>query len=99
MVDFESSAPGSGAARGAETVNRRRDLRAAALLGLLCFLIYNANFRGIGTGDSLPARYLPFGLWHHGSLRLDPIRDSVAEGAVDPYWVVPGRGGHAISLY
>ncbi len=77
----------------------RRDIRAGILLGLLCFLIYNANLRGIGAGDTRPARYLPFGIWRHGSLLLDPIRDGVAEGALDPYWIVAGRDGHAISLY
>jgi hypothetical protein len=77
----------------------RRDVRASVLLALLCLLIYNANLRGIGAGDTLPARYLPFGIWRHGSILLDPIRDSVSESALRPYWIVPGRHGHAISLY
>jgi hypothetical protein len=68
-------------------------------LALLCFVIYNANLRGIGAGDSLPARYLPFGIWHHGSLLLDPIRDSVSESTLRPYWIIVGRNGHAISPY
>jgi hypothetical protein len=44
------------------------------LLGLLCLLVYNANLRQIGAGDTLPARYLPFGLWRFGALNLTRSR-------------------------
>ena len=54
--------------------------RAALLLGLLCLLVYNANLRCIGAGDTLPARYLPLGIWRHGTLALDPIARLVANG-------------------
>src|SRR5436190_6335832 len=78
---------------------RRRDVRAAVLLGVLCLSLYNANFRVIGAGDSLPARYLPFGVWRYGSVLIDPLRDNVSESTLDPYWIVNGVNGHAISLY
>ncbi len=77
----------------------RRDIRAGVLLGLLCLLVYNVNLRGIGAGDTMPARYLPFGIWRYGSVLLDNIRDSVSEGTLNPYWIAIGRNGHAISLY
>ncbi|MEO8505109.1 MAG: hypothetical protein ABI609_14510 [Acidobacteriota bacterium] len=77
----------------------RRDVRASVLLALLCLLIYNSNLRGIGAGDTLPARYQPFAIWQHGSLLLDRLRDAVSEGALRPFWIVPGRNGHSISLY
>lgn len=50
------------------------------LMGLFCFLIYNANFRQIGAGDTLPARYLPLILWHKGTLDLHADARLVAHG-------------------
>lgn len=82
-----------------EPQSTRRDVRAGILLGLLCLLIYNANLHGVGAGDTLPARYLPFGIWRDGSVLLDRIRDNVSESALRPYWIVTGRNGHAISMY
>ncbi|HKC13148.1 MAG TPA: hypothetical protein VKI41_14055, partial [Vicinamibacteria bacterium] len=78
---------------------RYRDLRTSLLLGVCCLLVYNANLRSIGTGDTLPARYLPFGIWRYGSVLLNPIRDVTIEGHSDPYWIVDGRAGRALSLY
>jgi hypothetical protein len=57
-----------------------QSLKAPILLGLFCFLIYNANLRQIGSGDTLPARYLPLILWHHGALDLDENARLVAHG-------------------
>lgn len=82
-----------------EPAQRRRDVRASLLLGLCCLLVYNANLRSIGAGDTFAARYLPFGIWRYGSVLLDPIRDEVSEGHVRPYWIVTGRAGHSVSLY
>ncbi|MGH9440767.1 MAG: hypothetical protein ACRD16_00670, partial [Thermoanaerobaculia bacterium] len=76
-----------------------RDLRTSVLLGLVCLLVYNANLRLISAGDTYAARYLPFGIWHHGSVLLDPILKLTAQGRLNPYWIVAGRGGHAVSLY
>lgn len=45
-----------------------RSLLAPLLLALACLLVYNANLRQIGAGDSVPARYLPLLLWHEGTL-------------------------------
>jgi hypothetical protein len=77
----------------------RRDLRVAVALALLCLMVYNANLRSVGTGDSMSARYLPFGIWRYGSLRMDPILDAAREGHPRPYWVIRGRGGHFYSFY
>lgn len=77
----------------------RHDVRISILLGLVCLFVYNANLRSIGAGDTLPARYLPFGIWHYGSVLLDPIRDATVEGQANPYWVQTGRKGHSLSLY
>ena len=47
---------------------------------MLCLLVYNANFRTIGAGDTLPARYLPLILWHNGTFALDADARLVAHG-------------------
>lgn len=57
-----------------------RSLTAPILLGLFCFLVYNANLRQIGAGDTLPARYQPLILWHDGTLDLDANVRLVAHG-------------------
>ncbi len=63
-------------------------------------LVYNANRRAISAGDTYPARYLPFSIWRHHSLLLDPIARLTAQGRGDaPFWMVPVPGGHTISLY
>ena len=62
-------------------------LKAPILLGLFCFLVYNANLRQIGAGDTLPARYLPLILWHNGTLGLDANERLVAHGhSTIPDW-------------
>jgi hypothetical protein len=53
---------------------------APLLLGVLCLLVYNANLRTIGSGDTLPARYQPLTLWHDGTLGLDASTRLVAHG-------------------
>jgi hypothetical protein len=85
-------------------VRGRRDVRASLLLGLLCLLVYNANGRSIGSGDTYPARYLPFAIWQHHTLHLDPIAAVTAQGHGPPghggaYWMMPAPGGHTLSLY
>lgn len=45
-----------------------RSLVAPLILALVCVLIYNANLRQIGAGDTVSARYLPLMLWHGGAL-------------------------------
>jgi hypothetical protein len=47
---------------------------------LVCFLIYNANLRQIGAGDTVPARYLPLILWHDRTLELGANARLVAHG-------------------
>ncbi|HEY9420835.1 MAG TPA: hypothetical protein VIW92_05445, partial [Thermoanaerobaculia bacterium] len=78
----------------------RRELWASLLIGLCCLLVYNANGRAISAGDTYPARYLPFAIWQHHTVLLDPIAPLTAQGRGDTaFWMVPVRGGHTISLY
>jgi len=78
----------------------RRELRASLLIGLCCLLVYNANGRAISAGDTYPARYLPFAIWRHHTVLLDPIATLTAQGRGDTaFWMVHVPGGHVISLY
>jgi hypothetical protein len=66
---------------------RPQSWKAPILLGLCCFLVYNANLRQIGAGDTTPARYLPLILWHNGTLSLDANARLVAHGhSMIPEW-------------
>jgi hypothetical protein len=78
----------------------RRELRASLLIGLCCLLVYNANGRSISAGDTYAARYLPFSIWRHHSLLLDPIAPITAQGRDSTaFWMVHLSDGHVISLY
>jgi hypothetical protein len=55
-------------------------LKVPLLLFLACLLVYNANLRQIGSGDTLPARYLPLILLRDGTLHLDANARLVAHG-------------------
>jgi hypothetical protein len=57
-----------------------KSLTVPTLLGLLCFLVYNANFRQIGAGDTLPARFLPLILWQKGTFDFQKDARLVAHG-------------------
>ncbi|HJQ37493.1 MAG TPA: hypothetical protein VKB93_10165 [Thermoanaerobaculia bacterium] len=81
-------------------VRVRSSLRASLLIGLCCLLIYNANWRSISAGDTYPARYLPFAIWQHHTLFLDPVVSVAAQGRGDAaFWMVRLPDRHLISLY
>ena len=81
-------------------VRDRRPLRTSLLIGLCCLLVYNANWRAISAGDTYPARYLPFAIWQHQTLFLDPVASVTAQGRGDrAFWMVRLPDGHLISLY
>ena len=98
-----------------ETPPSRGKLRASVIVGLLCLLVYNANFRAISAGDTLPTRYLPFAILRWHTVLLDPISDLVAQGRTpimptygkshrrvdleEAFWVVRLPSGHSVSLY
>ncbi|HET9209841.1 MAG TPA: hypothetical protein VFR03_05555 [Thermoanaerobaculia bacterium] len=81
-------------------MSRKSELRASLLIGLCCLLVYNANGRAISAGDTYPARYLPFAVWRHHTVLLDPVATLTAQGRGNrAFWMVPVPGGHVISLY
>jgi hypothetical protein len=70
------------------------------LLAMAAFFIYMVNLRSIATGDSLPARFIPFALWKAGTVRLDPVLEATRQGrSSGSYWVLPARGGGHASMY
>lgn len=62
-------------------------------------MVYNANFRLLAQGDTYPARFLPFALWNHATLYLDPVREVTVQRNPRPYWILPTANGHSASLY
>ncbi|TPJ29992.1 hypothetical protein [Mesorhizobium sp. B2-8-3] len=104
------SARTPGQEQSTESVRRStlRDFAVAVVLGLVAFVVFNANMRSIPAGDTYSARYLPFSIWRNHSVLLDPIVDTVAQGREIPtvqgkgtnaYWMLKGRGGHLVSQY
>jgi hypothetical protein len=83
----------------AKRAERKRDVRAAVLLAVAACLIYNVNLRTIATGDSLPARFIPFAVWKAGTVRLDPVLEATRQKHASSYWILPARGGGHVSMY
>jgi len=77
-----------------------RDRRASLIIFVGCLLVYNANGRSISAADSYPTRYLPFAIWRHHTLVLDPVARLAAQGrGTGAFWLQPAPRGHVISLY
>lgn len=80
--------------------DRDHRVRAAILIGLCCFAIYNANLRSISAGDTYPARYLPFAILQHRTVFLNPVAQVTAQGRGDgAFWMLHRPDGHIMSLY
>jgi len=79
----------------------RRDLRTSLILGLCCLVVYNLNGRSISAGDTYPTRFLPFVIWQHHTLVLDPVARLAAQGrrGDHAFWLQTAPSGHIISLY
>src|SRR5882672_9372279 len=81
-------------------VGGRGALRASLLIGLCCFLVYNANLRSISAGDTYPARYLPFAIVQYHTIFFDPIEKVAAQGkGAGAFWLLHRPDGHIISVY
>jgi hypothetical protein len=82
------------------TVEHRKRVRTSALLGLFCFVVYNANFRSISAGDTYPARYLPFAIVQSHTLFLDPVVKVAQQGrGKGAFWMWLRADGHTVSIY
>ncbi|MEO7271783.1 MAG: hypothetical protein ABI211_07215, partial [Vicinamibacterales bacterium] len=88
------------AARAEIALRHSGGLRASLLIGLCCFLVYNANLRSITAGDTYPARYLPFAIVQYHTLFLEPVARVAAQGrGIGAYWLLRRPDGHLLSLY
>jgi hypothetical protein len=84
----------------------KRWLSPSLLLFVGVALIYLANGRPIGSGDSLPARYLPFSILGQGTFTLDAFPVLYGGAAKEIYPLLDGvpyylryRDGHYLSAY
>lgn len=86
----------------------RRDVMVALLLGVVSFLVFNANGRLISAADTYAARYLPFSILQNHSVLLNPIASTVGMGRTPPdakgndgtaFWIMNGRDGQLVSKY
>lgn len=91
---IEESAMGGGPARAPGAAS------TATLLCLLLLVIYNANFRLGPSGDTLPARFLPFSLVCDHTLYLDDWVRPYLRGAYEDggHFLTAARG-HWMSSY
>src|SRR5215213_2647920 len=72
--------------------------RTAFFLALLSLIVYNANARVIFSGDSVPARLVPFSILLDGTVTLDRFFKRPAPGQRAPYFLRPS-GGKLYSAY
>src|SRR5262245_15718396 len=71
--------------------------RVALLLFFTLFVVYAANFRLVGSGDSIPTRVLPFSILRQGNLDLDEFMWARRSDGRLPYYV-HWSGGHIYSV-
>jgi hypothetical protein len=99
-ITIEHQASMTPPAVGPAAPTLRSGLRVSLLIGLCCFVVYNANLRSITAGDTYPARYLPFAILHHQTIFFDPIEKVAAQGRGDgAFWMLHRPDGHIFSLY
>jgi hypothetical protein len=70
-------------------------ISAATIVFALAMVCYTANGKTISSGDTLPARYLPFAILNRGTFYLDDFPFLHHRKA---YWVRP-IGNHSVSFY
>ena len=84
--------------------NKNGDIRPrrlwAVLLCAFLFFLYNSNLHKLATGDTIPARLLPFSLLLGGTLYLDKWVEPylLHRHLAGPYFVTESRG-HWMSSY
>ena len=72
----------------------------ALAVGLVSFLVYNANLHVVGCHDSYPGRYLPLSIWKSGHIDFEAIYGPAAlQRFPDPYWMFPARDGRRGSIF
>jgi hypothetical protein len=72
--------------------------RAAMLLAIGSFVLYNANVREISSQDTIPNRALPHEALVRGRLDLDPLFQTWPASDPLPFWI-QRVGSHYVSSY
>ncbi|MBP7676545.1 MAG: hypothetical protein KBB14_09500, partial [Thermoanaerobaculia bacterium] len=80
-----------------QVAHRRRRLVFAFFL--VAFVVYNLNGRTISAGDNYPTRFLPFAMWGHGTVSLEPILEATSMDRARPYWIQSSVRGEPVSMY
>src|SRR5215471_13462643 len=75
--------------------SKPRTFRRTFAVLLFCLIVYNANGRLIATGDSEPARLIPFAILNHGRLFLDAYRPF----PTNTWWIQLDQLGHWSSVF
>lgn len=74
-------------------------MRPAGLLFLSLLLLYLANLRSIGSGDTIPATLVPMSLLSHGDVVLDQYDFGPKDGPLPYYVKRTANGKNVTSLY
>ncbi|QIL72490.1 hypothetical protein G7048_20305 [Diaphorobacter sp. HDW4B] len=89
-----------------QAASRFKDVWLCLAIGLICFVVFNANLRTISVADSYTARFLPLSIWKHHSLALEPMAEHMSQGAKIHDWPTDKVGwinqtpyGKLVSLY
>ncbi len=93
--------PENGSSNPVSQASKWRKNRHFFLLFFSVLLVYNVNLRNMASGDSFPARLLPFSLLSEGNLDLDEFRfpsNFSPSPSQQPYFVLE-RHGHLFSQY
>ncbi len=77
---------------------RKATVRQCCAIGAALFLIYSANGRAIGAGDSAPAALLSAAMARGDAPILDRYAPMLVVGNAIPYWTAVRRD-HLVSLY
>lgn len=66
----------------------------AIVLFFISFIIYNANFRFVASGDTVPSSLIPIVLLTHGNIVMDGFHQYYLNSSVRPYFFCETRFGY-----
>jgi len=79
--------------------NAARTRRAALIVATLAFAVYLSNLRQMRSGDTIPARLLPFSVLRERDLDLDEFAWLRSPDLPPPYFLTRDGAGHWRSKY
>jgi hypothetical protein len=66
---------------------------------LIATVVYDLNWRFIGSLDSMGSRLLPIAFLTTGHTHLDQFDAVLPSGPLERYWVARSRAGHLVPVY